>query len=272
MNNTLPFPSSLPRKGIAIISGYVNSQIKAYVGAYKVLRENSLEITFPKGHAFKENQAVTIHLDNRTGVSEYDADLRVYRTSYRGNVKYTEQMIILVEPREYQLYYSDKCIEEYTSPLFKYDEIKEYHPLPETPATEDCLDWNDKEKENKLGVLISRTPSRPHTSLMAFLSNTQDDIFLITFRNLFKSRALHYDNRCCFAIDHRAEFVFEKAYDWNYTIIEAEAYGISESNPLFKQIQYHFVMKNPWESSFFLSPDIEMFHLKPGKILLPDTI
>jgi hypothetical protein len=51
----------------------------------------------------------------------------------------------------------------------------------------------------------------------------------------FESKALHFDNYYCLAIDHRAEFVFDKAYDWNFTIIEAEAYAITEENPQFKE-------------------------------------
>lgn len=36
---------------------------------------------------------------------------------------------------------------------------------------------NEKEKENKLGVWITRAEERPHTTVMAFLSSTRDAPF-----------------------------------------------------------------------------------------------
>lgn len=260
----------LPGKGITIVSGYTSGKTHAYVAAYLLKDDDTLTITFPKGHSFLTGQKVTLHLDNRTGVDEYDADLRVYRTSYKGTVTKISPMEMKVRPDEFMLFYSDRCIEEYKSPGFQYDQIPEIqNALPKTSITMDKLNWNGEEHRNKLGVLISSMESRPHTSLMAFLSNENDDIFLITFKGTFKSKVLHSNNKCCFAIDHRAEYNFEKALDWNYTIIEAEALRVDESNPVFSEVKYHFVDKNPWEASFFLSPDIEMFHIKPEGILLP---
>ncbi len=270
MKQSAPLQSVIPRRGITIISRLAGESIDSFVAMYELSSDNSVKVIFPKGHRFQKGQQVTLHLDNRTGVDEYDADLRVYRISYKGTVTETDEYSLRVRPDEFMAFYSNDCVIDYKSPDFQYDEITRSVPLPESPATLKDLDWNEKEYGNKLGVLVTRLPSRPHSTLMAFLSNSRDDIFLITFKNLFKSKALHYDNRCCFAIDHRAEFVFEKAYDWNYTIIEADAYGISQENPLYKEIQYSFVQKNPWETSFFLSPEIEMIHLKPRHIILPD--
>ena len=272
MTKSVQLLSVLPAKGITIISGFGDKRIDSFVAIYELSPDNSVKVSFPKGHSFHIGQFVTLHLDNRTGVDEYDVDLRVYRLSYRGTVTKNDSQFLFIIPDEFMVFYSNDCVIKYVSSNYSYDELNRSVPLPESLATLDDLDWNERESENKLGVLITRLPSRPHSSLMAFLSNKKDDIFLITFKSLFKSKALHYDNRCCFAIDHRAEFVFAKAYDWNYTIIEAEAYGISNDNPMFNEIQYHFVQKNPWETSFFMSPEIEMFHLKPLNILLPDTI
>lgn len=211
-----------------------------------------------------------MHLDNRTGVEVYDADLRVYRISYKGTVQSAGELTVSVSPDEYMMYYSNQCLSRFKAPDFEYDEnISSGKSLPASTVGLSDLDWNDREYENKLGVLITEMPSRPHTSLMAFLSNNNDDVFLITMKGTFKSRILHQNNKCCFAIDHRAEFVYEKSYDWNYTIIDADAYVIEESNPAYGEIKYQFVQKNPWEVSFFLSPEIEMFHLKPRRLLLP---
>lgn len=272
MNKSEKLISILPRKGITIISGLRNNRIDSFVAIYELAQNDTVKVSFPKGHRFQIGQNVTLHLDNRSGVDEYDADLRVYRLSYKGTVTGCDSQFIIIAPDEYMVFYSNECVMKYVSDDFVYDDFNQSIPLPESPANTDDLNWNEREYENKLGVLITKLPSRPHSSLMAFISNKNDDIFLITFKSLFKSKALHFNNHCCFAIDHRAEFVFEKAYDWNYTIIEAKAYGISEDNPLFKEIQYHFVQKNPWEASFFLSPEIEMYHLKPQKILLPETM
>ncbi len=269
-NKTLQ--SFLPRKGITIISGYTDADILVYVAAYELDKDNSIEIRFPKGHRFKDGQFVTLHLDNRTGVEEYDSDLRVYRTSYRGIVSNIKGNDIKVLPKEFMCYYSNDCVIKYVSPDFQYDFVNETNPIPESGIEHSELRWTGREYENKLGVLITRLKEYPHSSLMAFLSTECDDIFLITLKSLFKSSVIHRDNRCCFAIDHRSDFVFEKAYDWNYTIVEADAYTVSNSNPVFEEIQSRFVDKNPWEASFFLSPEVEMFHLKPNKILMPDTI
>lgn len=271
MNNKT-LQSFLPRKGIAIISGYAGQELLAYVALYNLNIDNSLEISFPKGHRFKDGQFVTLHLDNRTGVEEYDSDLRVYRTSYRGIVSDMKGNDIKVLPKEFMCYYSNDCVIKYVSPDFVYDEIKETKTLPESEIKHSELRWTGREYENKLGVLVTRLKEYPHSSLMAFLSTECDDIFLITLKSLFKSSVIHRDNRCCFAIDHRSDFLFEKAYDWNYTVIEADIFSVSSDNPVFDEIQSRFVDKNPWEASFFMSPEVEMFHLKPSRILLPDTI
>lgn len=263
----------LPERGITIISGFKNSNIHAFVAAYSLKENNSVKVVFPKGHSFVPGQKVTLHLDNRTGVDQYDADLRVYRTSYRGTVKANSGNEILVQPDEYMLFYSDQCVLDFKSEHYV-EESFEVAPraLPKSDVTLGQLHWNEKENENKLGVLITSMNTRPHTSLMAFLSNEEDDVFLITFKGTFKSKVLHQNNSCCFAIDHRSEYNFEKALDWNYTVISADVYEVDEKNPAYSEIKYHFVEKNPWEATFFLSPEIEMFHVKPKALLLPECL
>ena len=263
--------TALPRRGITIISGYRNGQIDSYVALYDLEPGNFLTVTFPKEHHFTPGQAVTLHLDNRTGVGEYDAELRVYRVCYKGRVGSVTGNQILITPEEFQLVYSDRCINKFVDPSYKYEEFDSSASLPESDIRLSDLSWNNREFENKLGVLITTLPSRPHSSLMAFLSGRCDDVFLISMKNTFKAQALRYNNSCCFAMDHRADFVFEKAYDWNYTIVRAKAFKISPDNPAYEEIQYEFVNKNPWETSFFTSPEIEMYHLKPEEILLSDN-
>lgn len=270
MNSETTLQSALPGKGITIISGYSDKRIHAYVAGYRYQEGGGYSLFFPKGHSFSLGQKITMHLDNRTGVDEYDADLRVYRTSYKGTVSSINGNDINVVPDEYMLFYSDRCVGEFKSPAFAYDSVPAgISKLPPSEISPDSLDWNEKENGNKLGVLITSMTTRPHTSLMAFLSNKEDDVFLITLKGTFKSKVLHSDSRCCFAIDHRSEYNFERALDWNYTIIEADAYEIEERNPVFNYVKHHFIEKNPWETSFFLSPEIEMFHLKQRRLMLP---
>ena len=42
-----------------------------------------------------------LHLDNRTGVDELDAELRVYRASYKGRVVETDDNWVMVDPIEF---------------------------------------------------------------------------------------------------------------------------------------------------------------------------
>ena len=43
---------------------------------------------------------MTLHLDNRTGVDELDAELRVYRASYKGRGVETDDNWVMVDPVE----------------------------------------------------------------------------------------------------------------------------------------------------------------------------
>ena len=63
-------------------------------------------------------------------------------------------------------------------------------------------------------------------------------------------------------IDERAKFTFEQAIEWNYTILETRAHLVPPSSPVYEQIRTAFILKNPWEAAFFMSTDLEMFHLQ----------
>ncbi|MGP1664439.1 MAG: hypothetical protein ACTS5I_00695, partial [Rhodanobacter sp.] len=49
-------------------------------------RNDGLQVFIPQGHALAIDSLVTVHLDNRSGVDAFDAELRVYRASYKGRV------------------------------------------------------------------------------------------------------------------------------------------------------------------------------------------
>jgi len=259
----------IPPKGITIISGYTREGFLSYVAIYELLRDNNIQVKFPKSHPFRKGDKVTLHLDNRTGVDQYDEDLRVNRCSYRGLVYSHSGDHLKIRPEEYQMFHSTRVVDQYQSENYKAHKLGKEVPLQPASVTGAQMDWNPLERENKLGVLLTRMQDRPHSTLMAFLSNKQDDIFFITFPATFKSQLLHRDPRCHFAIDHRGEYNFERAVDWNFTIIEAEARLVNKKSTAFKEIQYSFIQKNPWESAFFSDPQVEMFHLAPQRLIIP---
>jgi len=242
---------------------------KVYICGVDVRIDNSLRLNFTKGHQFQVNDKVTIHLDNRTGISEYDADLHVYRCSYKGLVTQIGVQAVVVTPMEFELWYGNRIALQYSTAEYQHptDERHEFE-LPITPLT--SLPTSDfREVENKIGVLITRAVSQPHTTVLAFLSSEDDDIFLISLPKTFKSKLLKRDHKCYFAIDSRAVFTFTKQIEWNYTIIAADTYSIPKNHPLFEAIRDAFIQKNPWEVGFFSHPDIEMYHLKANKVICP---
>ena len=60
--------------------------------------------------------------------------------------------------------------------------------------------------------------------------------------------------------------------DWNYTIFETRAYRIDRTSPLFARVQSEFIQKNPWEAEFFSSPEAELVHLAPKRIIHQDIL
>lgn len=256
----------LPAQTFAVVTSYQNDKIQARVAACFISQDNSLVLTFPKDNPFSPGESLTIHLDNRTGAEAYDGQLRVYRTSYRGIARGLGPRGLQVEPLHFQLFFGVTVVAEYRSPDYTHPQDRRSdQPLP--PVSSLGVDPDVSEAENKLGIWITRASGWPHTTVMAFLSSKNDDIFLISHRGTFKSSLVHRDGRCCFALDHRANFLFERAVDWNFTILEAQAHLVPTGSSLFAQVQGLFVQKNPWEQVFFTDPQVEMFYLKPQRIL-----
>ncbi len=240
-----------------------------YICGVEIRDNDDLVLTFPKGHQLVAGDKITLHLDNRTGVDEYDADLRVYRGSYKGQVTKVHDNQVLVTPVEFEIYYGVTVVYRFAEQDYEHPfDNRALNELPVTPLTE--LPIPDlREVDNKIGVLVTQAKSQPHTTVLAFLSSDDDDIFFITFPETFKSKLLKRDHHCHFAIDSRAVFTYTQAIEWNYTIIEADAYQIPQSHHLFEPIREAFVQKNPWEVGFFSHPQIELYHLKPRKVVCP---
>ncbi|MAS24420.1 MAG: hypothetical protein CMI08_07145 [Oceanospirillaceae bacterium] len=241
-----------------------------YIGIVDIHADDCLTLYSPSGHGLQQGDRITLHLDNRTGVSEYDAELQVYRLSYKGQVaQCIDKQRVRLMPREFQVMYGISVVYEYRQPGYRFpQDLRSASALPETPMTEvPAIDHS--EHDNKIGVLITAAEEQPHTTVMAFLSSVEDDIFFITFPQTFKSQLMKRNNNCFFAIDSRATFTFEEAVEWNYSIIQGKVYDIPRSHPAFSLIQELFIAKNPWEMAFFSNPEVEMFHLKPEHVICP---
>ncbi|HAH61134.1 MAG TPA: hypothetical protein DCL73_03445 [Treponema sp.] len=262
----------IPDKSFAVVAGYCHGTIIAVLGGVLFREKNEVEIRFPKSNPFVAGQKITFHLDNRTGLETFDITLRVYRVSVKAVVRQVSGNSIVAEPEEYDLKYGNRTADKFVKPGYEYpaDNRKEID-IPESTISV-TPDYDETEERNKLGVLITKAVDRPHTTVMAFLSTKADDIFIITHRDSFKAQLLSRDRDCAFAIDHRAQFTFEKAIDWNYSIIKGSLYKISRNNPAFNEIQARFVSKNPWEYSFFTDQKAEMYHIQENELLLPEKL
>ena len=252
---------------LGVLAAYQGSEMVHHICVVYPRRSNQLQIFIPKGHQLAVGSLVTLHLDNRTGVDEFDGNLRVYRTSYKGRVIGVEESWAAVEPVEFMLIHGTQVVESFKEEGYAFPE--DARPLRQIPDT-DLTHFphvEDKDHPNKVGVLTTFAMGQPHTTVLAFLSTVEDDVFFITLPSTFKSQVLNRDSRCFFTIDERAKFTFEQAIEWNYTIIEAKAHLVAKTSPIYERIRSEFILKNPWETGFFLSPEIEMFHLKKVSIV-----
>ncbi len=257
-------------RSYAIVSGFLGETVASEMGVTSRI-DDIIVINFPKGNLFGQGQNVSVYLDNRTGVEQVDANLNVYRVAVKGYVESATAGIMVVKPEFYELFYGNSIIERFSIPGYEHSlDRREILAIPESPLLESDFSGDFVIDNNKVGVFITKASERPHSTVMAYLSNQRDDIFLISHRGSFKSENILRDRECAFAIDHRAEITFERAVFWNYTIIRGLIYRISENNSLFPVIQAAFVEKNPWEQVFFTHENIEMFHIQPQEIICPE--
>lgn len=279
MSQAASLSDYIPSPVLAVAATYAapqshSSTTHVYICGAQIQTNNTLELILPKGHQLSLNEPVTVHLDNRTGVSEYDAELSVYRLSYKGQITLVEPHRVWLSPLEFQVVYGISVQYEYCADGYQFPaDPRPVNALPTTPLLTspptEPLQMDADEHDNKIGVLVTQAQSQPHTTVMAFLSSTNDDIFFITFPNTFKSGLMKRNNLCYFAIDNRATFTFEEAIEWNYSIIQGSVYDVPKHSTLFNTIKELFIAKNPWEMGFFSHPEVEMFHLKPEKVICP---
>lgn len=259
----------LGKQILGVLAAYQQGDIVLHICGVYPQWDNRLRLFFPKGHGLLLGDLATIHLDNRTGVDEFDSSIRVYRASYKGRVIGVEDDWAILEPRECVLLHGFTPAVEISEPGYAF---------PEDPRLERPIPWTElthlpqvegRDYPNKVGVLVTMAAEQPHTTVLAFLSSQEDDIFLITFPETFKSKLLKRDPHCFFVMDERASFTFERAIEWNYTIIEGHASLVPPQSPLFESIRQAFIDKNPWEMPFFIRPDVEMYHIKSDRLVCP---
>lgn len=245
-----------------MLAAYRPEGVVHHIGVVYPKRDNRLRVFIPNGHALAPDTLATLHLDNRTGVDELDAELRVYRVSYKGRVLAVEENWLELEPVEFMLMHGMQCVEEQREPGYRYPhDDRPLRPLATTPLSASPSP-EIRDHDNKVGVLTALARGQPHTTVLAFLSSVEDDVFLVSMPGTFKSQVLKREPRCFFTIDERATFTFERSVEWNYTILQAQAHLVPAQSPVYEEIRSAFIHKNPWESVFFLSPELEMFHLK----------
>lgn len=259
----------LGKQILGVLAAYKQDDIVIHIVAVYPQWDNRLKVFFPHGHSFAPGEFLTLHLDNRTGVDEFDADIRVYRASYKGVVETCDGDWLTLEARECQLLHGFRAAVSIQAADYRYPD----DPRPERTLATSPLQAlppvKGYDQPNKVGVLVTMAQEQPHTTVLAFLSTENDDIFLITFPETFKSRLLKRDAHCFFVLDERASFTFERAIEWNYTIVEGVANRVAAGTPLFLQVQQAFIDKNPWEMPFFIRPDVEMYHIRCQRLVCP---
>ena len=60
---------------LGIVASYQSTGVVHHIGVVYPKRNNQLQIFIPRGHALALGSLVTVHLDNRTGIDELDAEL-----------------------------------------------------------------------------------------------------------------------------------------------------------------------------------------------------
>jgi hypothetical protein len=259
----------VPKDTYAVVAGYRGDELVAVIAGAVIEDDDRLRLRFPKANPFAVGQKVTIHLDDRTGVEEFTPEIKVHRCSYKGRVLAADGTAAEIGPEEFVLRYSSRTLLDFKASGYASGGRPDGRSH-RRHGSERRGGAESGRAGNKLGVWITRAKERPHTTVMAFLSSKKDDIFLISHRGTFKSQLIHRDPRCLFAIDHRSTYRFEKAIDWNYSIIRGTAAAIPRGTTLFDAVQNLFIEKNPWELMFFSDPKVEMFHIVPEEILCPE--
>lgn len=253
----------LPRHGYGVVGVYREESLVVEVVGLRIDDDDGLLLQFPREQPLRVGDAVTVQLDNRMDVARLSAKKPVHRTSYRGTVTEADAGTASVVPAGFQLFYSDHLVAPF--PALDPGPRPDPRPVvPLVPTTRTSLDErSDAEAGSSLGVLFTRALGRPHSTVMAFLSSRDGDIFLITDPGSFKVQQLLRDPRVAFAVDFRATYDLSRPLDWSYRIQTFRALVVPRSAGLFQTVQDRFIAKSPWEGAFFSDPSSLLVHLAP---------
>ncbi len=256
----------LPRNTYAVVASYRGSDLVVVVAAAMIDDDDGLLLQFTHDHALAVGDAVTVQLDSRMDVARITPELPIYRTSLKGDVVGVDRGTAQVRPQQFEIYYSDKRVGRYQAPGFQFFPDPRPSRALGSSALEGVSGLSDLEAKESLGVLVTRGPQRPHSTVMAFLSSDRGDIFFVTDPASFKAQNLQRDNRAVFAVDFRASYDLEKPLDWSYRIQPVTAALVPPTRPLYGQIRKLFLEKNPWNMNFFTAPNSILVHLDPQAV------
>lgn len=253
----------LPRNTYGVVGTYHQDDLVAAVAGVSIDDSDGLLLQFPHSHGFCTADLVTVQLDNRLAVRTVTPDLPIHRTSYKGVVTKAAPGFVEVRPVQFQVFFSDRMVEEFRAPgyTFPVDQRPEA-PLRESPHGPEFVVRDDDASTN-LGVLFTRAPERPHSTVMAFLSAGKGDVFLVTQPHTFKAHNLFRNGQVVFAVDYRDSYDLDKPLDWAYRLLPMHAYRITADRPLYRRVTEAFLQKNPWNAGFFAAPGAVVLHLAP---------
>jgi hypothetical protein len=254
----------LPRHTYGVVGVYREGELVVAIAGVRINEDDGLLIQFPRDQILRPGDRVTVQLDNRMEVTHLSGEKLVYRTSYKGVVEAADEGSAQVRPVEFLLIYSERLVASFTAPGYAHPaDDRPLRPLAPSPLA-GVPAMSVGESPTPLGVLVTRSVDRPHTTVMAFLSSQKGDVFLITHPQMFKMRNLERDPRVAFAVDHRATYDLDKPLDWSYRVQNFTAKLIPRTSALGVGIQREFLAKSPWEGAFFAAPTSVLLHLEPN--------
>lgn len=247
---------------MGVLACYQSGAIVHHMGMVYPKRNNQLRVFIPGGHKLGAGAVVTVHLDNRTGVDMLDADLKVYRCSYKGRITQVDEHWALIDPVEFMLVHGFKVVEQWREPGYEFpaDERPARALIPSPRQVLGPVEFADH--DNKAGVLTTLSKRQPHTTVLAFLSAVDKDVFIISQPDTFKLALLKREPRCYFTIDERASYVVGQAGGWRWRTLEMMAYQLPAGSAMYEQVREAFVQKIPFEAGFFSIPGLEVIHLQ----------
>lgn len=98
----------LGKQILGVLACYQQDDIVIHICGVYPQWDNRLRVFFPRGHALQVGELVTLHLDNRSGVDEFDSGIRVYRASYKAShytqvASHRKMQAFLTDERHHEL-------------------------------------------------------------------------------------------------------------------------------------------------------------------------